>query len=201
MNLTGPDPHTQALRPWTSFLSSGFVPVTCLTPEVVCGWWLSGLQWAGPLMGPTPRKASAVSGRYSQVHVFIQLRGKVPWHLSTAVIVAVAFRDMIHIVEDEAVPVQVLHGLLEADIEEHGPVKGLGARLAGGEARCKALGTWPHKAAHMALCHPNPVALVMDSSTFPSSRQWDERTLGLYQDHKTAAVVGLLGRGSETRAL
>lgn len=50
-------------------------------------------------------------------------------HLPAAVVVAVVFRDVVHVVEDQAVPVQVLHGLQEAHVEEHGPVEGLAAAL------------------------------------------------------------------------
>lgn len=69
------------------------------------------------------------SRRYSQVHVFVQFGCKVPGHLSTAIVVAVALGYVIHIMEDQAVPIQVLHGFLKADIEKHGSVKGLGTNL------------------------------------------------------------------------
>lgn len=67
--------------------------------------------------------------RHSQVHVFVQFGCKVPGHLSTAIVVAVALGYVIHIMEDQAVPIQVLHGFLKADIEKHGSVKGLGTNL------------------------------------------------------------------------
>lgn len=69
------------------------------------------------------------SRRYSQVHVFVQFGCKVPGHLSTAIVVAVTLGYVIHIMEDQAVPIQVLHGFLKADIEKHGSVKGLGTNL------------------------------------------------------------------------
>lgn len=51
------------------------------------------------------------------------------WHLPAAVVVAVVFRDVVHIMEDQAVPVQVLHGLQETHVEEHGSVEGLAPAL------------------------------------------------------------------------
>lgn len=51
------------------------------------------------------------------------------WHLTTAVVVAVVLRDMVNIMEDQAVPVQVFHGLQESHIKQHGSVEGLTATL------------------------------------------------------------------------
>lgn len=66
---------------------------------------------------------------YSHVHVFVKFGRKVSGHLAAAIIVAVVLRDMVNVVEDQAVPVQILHSLQEAHIEEHGSVKGLAPAL------------------------------------------------------------------------
>lgn len=50
-------------------------------------------------------------------------------HLPAAVVVSVVFRDVVHVVEDHAVPVQVLHSLQEANIEEHGSVERVATAL------------------------------------------------------------------------
>lgn len=52
-----------------------------------------------------------------------------PGHLSTAIVVSVTLRYVIDVMEDQTVPIQVLHGFLKANVEEHGSVKGLGASL------------------------------------------------------------------------
>lgn len=56
-----------------------------------------------------------------------------PGHLSTPIIVTVILWYVVHVVEDEAVPVQVLHRFPKANVEEHGTVEGLGSSLAGGK--------------------------------------------------------------------
>lgn len=63
------------------------------------------------------------------VHVLVQLRCKVTWHLSTSVIVPVILRQMIHIVEDHTVPGVVFHGLFETHIKEHRTIERLCAGL------------------------------------------------------------------------
>lgn len=63
------------------------------------------------------------------VHVLVQLCCKVTRHLSTAVIVPVVFRQMIHVMEDHAVPGVVLHGLFEAHVKEHRAIERLCASL------------------------------------------------------------------------
>lgn len=50
-------------------------------------------------------------------------------HLPTAVVVAVVLGDVVNIVEDQAVPVQVFHGLQEPDVKQHGSVKRLAPTL------------------------------------------------------------------------
>lgn len=67
--------------------------------------------------------------RHSQVHVLVQFGCKVPGHLSAAIVVSVTLRYVIDIMEDQTVPIQVLHGFLKTNVEKHGSVKGLGANL------------------------------------------------------------------------
>lgn len=67
--------------------------------------------------------------RHSQVHVFVQFGCKVPGHLSTAIVVPVTLWYVINVMEDQTVPIQVLHGFLKTNVEKHGSVKGLGANL------------------------------------------------------------------------
>lgn len=64
-----------------------------------------------------------------QVHVFVQFGCKVPGHLSTAIVVPVTLWYVINVMEDQTVPIQVLHGFLKTNVEKHGSVKGLGANL------------------------------------------------------------------------
>lgn len=52
-----------------------------------------------------------------------------PGHVPAAVVVPVILHEVIHVVEDQTVPVQVFHGLLEAHVEQHGSIERLGARL------------------------------------------------------------------------
>lgn len=66
---------------------------------------------------------------HSHVHVFVQFGSKVAWHLTTAVVVSVILGDVVNIMEDQAVPVQVLHGLQESHIKQHGSVEGLAPTL------------------------------------------------------------------------
>lgn len=72
---------------------------------------------------------SLLCGENLHVHVFVQFGSKVARHLPAAVVVAVVFRDVVHVVEDQAVPAQVLHGLQEAHVEQHGSVEGLAPAL------------------------------------------------------------------------
>lgn len=67
--------------------------------------------------------------RHSHVHVFVQFGSEVARHLTTAVVVSVVLWDVVHIMEDQAVPVQVLHGLQESHIKQHGSVEGLAPTL------------------------------------------------------------------------
>lgn len=53
--------------------------------------------------------------------------------MAAAIIVAVVLRDVVNVVEDQAVPVKILHSLQEAHIEQHGPVKGLASALKAGK--------------------------------------------------------------------
>lgn len=66
---------------------------------------------------------------HSHVHVFVQLGSEVAWHLTAAVVVAVILGDVVNIMEDQAVPVQVLHGLQESHVKQHGSVEGLAPTL------------------------------------------------------------------------
>lgn len=66
---------------------------------------------------------------HSHVHVFVQFGSKVARHLTTAVVVSIVLWDVVHIMEDQAVPVQVLHGLQESHIKQHGSVEGLAPTL------------------------------------------------------------------------
>lgn len=66
---------------------------------------------------------------YLHIHIFVQFGSKMARHLPAAIVVSVVFRDVVHVVEDHAVPVQVLHGLQEANVEEHGSVEGLAPAL------------------------------------------------------------------------
>lgn len=54
-----------------------------------------------------------------------------PRHLPTPIVVTVVLWNVVHVVEDEAVPVQVLHRFSEAHVEEHGTVEGLVPSLQG----------------------------------------------------------------------
>lgn len=67
--------------------------------------------------------------RHLHVHVFVQFGSKMAWHLTTAIEVSVILRDVVNIMEDQAVPVQVFHGLQESHVKQHGSVKGLGPTL------------------------------------------------------------------------
>lgn len=66
---------------------------------------------------------------HSHVHVFVQSGGKVAWHLTTAIVIPVILWNMVNIMEDQAVPVQVLHGLQESHVKQHGSVEGLAPAL------------------------------------------------------------------------
>lgn len=44
-------------------------------------------------------------------------------HVRAAVVVPVILHEVVHVMEDQTVPVQVLYGLLIAHIEQHGSVK------------------------------------------------------------------------------
>lgn len=68
-------------------------------------------------------------GGDSHVGVLVELDGKVARHVSAAVVVPVVLHQVVHVVEDQAVPVQVLHGLFEAHVEQHGSVERLRSRL------------------------------------------------------------------------
>ena len=65
----------------------------------------------------------------SHVGVLVKFDRKVSGHVGAAVVVSVVLHEVVHVVEDQTVPVKVLHGLLEADIEQHGSVKRLCAPL------------------------------------------------------------------------
>lgn len=69
---------------------------------------------------------------HSHVHVFVQFGSKVSGHLAAAVVVSVVLRDVVNVMEDQTVPVQVLHSLQEAHVEQHGPVEGLAPALRAG---------------------------------------------------------------------
>lgn len=66
---------------------------------------------------------------YLHIHIFVQFGSKMARHLPAAVVVSVVFRDVVHVVEDHAVPVQVLYSLQEANVEEHGSVERLAPTL------------------------------------------------------------------------
>lgn len=66
---------------------------------------------------------------HSHVHVFVQSGGKVARHLTTAIVIPVILWNMVNIMEDQAVPVQVLHGLQESHVKQHGSVEGLAPAL------------------------------------------------------------------------
>jgi len=80
-------------------------------------------------------KTSAAHGPHggpitdSHVGVLVEFDRKVPRHVGAAVVVAVVLHEVVHVVEDQAVPVQVLHGLLVAHVEQHGAVEWLRAPL------------------------------------------------------------------------
>jgi len=57
------------------------------------------------------------------VRVLVEFDRKVSWHFTTAIVVAVVLQDVVDIVEYHAIPVQVLHGLFEPDIEQHGTIE------------------------------------------------------------------------------
>lgn len=65
----------------------------------------------------------------SHVIVLVELDRKVPGHVPAAVVVPVVLHEVVHVVEDQAVPVQVFHGLLEAHVEQHRSIERLGAAL------------------------------------------------------------------------
>lgn len=62
---------------------------------------------------------------HSHVHIFVQFGSKVAWHLTTTIVIAVILGDVVNIMEDQAIPVQVLHGLQESHIKQHGSVERL----------------------------------------------------------------------------
>lgn len=51
--------------------------------------------------------------------------------------VAVVLGDQVHVVEEEAVPVLLPHGLPEPDVHQLGPVKRVGSSLRSGRVRGK----------------------------------------------------------------
>lgn len=65
----------------------------------------------------------------SHVGVLVKFDRKVSGHVRAAVVVSVVLHEVVHVMEDQTVPVNVLHGLLEADVEQHGSVKRLRAPL------------------------------------------------------------------------
>lgn len=86
-------------------------------------------RFNAPNKGGISLQTSPLSTEDSHVHIFVQFGSKMARHLPAAVVVAVVFRDVVHIVEDQAVPAQVLHGLQEAHVEQHGSVEGLAPAL------------------------------------------------------------------------
>lgn len=123
-----------------------------------------------------------------QIHVLVQLGCKVSRHLAAPVIVAVIFWYVVHIVEDETVPVQVLHCFPKANVEEHGTVKGLvtslGERAPSREA--------PHK---FTLCvHSRPYSgnCRAVSSRFTAQREmmcWNRQTSEINPNLNTKTAV------------
>lgn len=65
----------------------------------------------------------------SHIGVLVKLDRKVTGHACAAVVVPVVLHEVVHIMEDQAVPVQVLHSFLVAHIKQHGTVKWLCAHL------------------------------------------------------------------------
>lgn len=63
------------------------------------------------------------------VGVLVELDRKVPRHVRAAVVVPVVLHEVVHVVEDQTVPVQVLHRLLVAHVEQHGSIERLCAPL------------------------------------------------------------------------
>lgn len=82
---------------------------------------------------PTFLKGEVTNGNVtqgnSQVHVLVQLCGEVPWHILTAIIIAVVLRNVVNVVKYQTVPIQILHCFNKADIKEHCTVKWLIPRL------------------------------------------------------------------------
>lgn len=66
---------------------------------------------------------------HSHVHVFIQLGSKMTGHLTTAIVIPVVLWDVVNIMENQAVPVQILHCLKESHIKQHCSVEGLAPTL------------------------------------------------------------------------
>lgn len=115
-------------------------PIFPLSEEAV--YWIAFLSvsWKmclGHWLVDTPRFITrsldllCVLGVFSdlQVHVLVQFGCEVARHLTTAVVVTVILWDVVNIVEHQTVPVQILHGLQETHIKQHGSVEGLRPRL------------------------------------------------------------------------
>jgi hypothetical protein len=49
---------------------------------------------------------------------------------------------VVHVVEHQTVPVQVLHGLFEAHVEQHGSVERLRSRLGAGQEKREGKQQW-----------------------------------------------------------
>lgn len=63
------------------------------------------------------------------VGVLVELYCEVARHLSAAVVVSVVLHEVIDVVKDQAVPVQILHGLFVAHVKQHCSIERLCAPL------------------------------------------------------------------------
>lgn len=63
------------------------------------------------------------------VGVLVELYCKVAGHLCAAVVVSIILHEVIYVMKDQAVPVQILHGLFIANIEQHCSIEWLCASL------------------------------------------------------------------------
>lgn len=81
----------------------------------------------------------------SHVIVLVELDRKVPGHVPAAVVVPVVLHEVVHVVEDQAVPVQVFHGLLEAHVEQHRSIERLGAALETEGRAAQLRGSFVHR--------------------------------------------------------
>lgn len=71
----------------------------------------------------TEQHFKITGGENVHVRVLVEFDRKVSRHFTTTIVVAVIFQNVVNIVKYYTIPVQVLHGLFEPDIKQHGTIK------------------------------------------------------------------------------